>query len=66
MATAVANIKAHGETVGNVDMAPLEMEYGKGQRRIMHRSLSPSCFRVSERAANLLSVATIRWAKSRK
>ena len=60
MLTAVAIMKDSGETVGNVDKAPFEIEYGSGQRRIMQRSLSPSCFKVRVRAANLLSVATMR------
>lgn len=66
MLTAVAIMNDNGETVWNVDMAPFEMEYGSGQRRIMHNSLSPSCFKVRVRAANLLSVATMRCAKFRK
>ena len=41
-------------------MAPFESEYGRGQRRIMHRSLSPSCFSVRVRAAKRLSFATRR------
>jgi len=48
-------------TVGNVATAPLEMEYGSGQRRYMMRSLRPSCLRVNERAAKRVSFATRRW-----
>lgn len=59
-------MKAHGETVGKVESAPLEMLYGSGQRRIMQRSLTPSCCRVRARAAKRRSVATIRCAKLRK
>lgn len=51
----VANPYIKGCTVGNVETAPLHIEYGKGQRRIMHSNLSPSYFRVKARAANLLS-----------
>lgn len=66
VATAVAAMNAHGLTVGKVLIAPLPIEYGRGQRRIMHRSLIPSCLSVSERAAKRLSVATMRRAKLRK
>jgi hypothetical protein len=64
VAMAVAKIKDHGETEGKVLMAPLEIEYGSGQRRIMQRSLMPSCLRVEESAAKRLSDLTIRVAKS--
>lgn len=52
--------------MGNVLIAPLPMEYGNGHRRIIQRSLIPSCFKVSDKAAKRLSVATIRRAKLRK
>ena len=61
IAVAKANIK--GCTVGNVDIAPLEREYGSGHRRIMTSNFNPSCFKVSASAANRLSVSTSRWAK---
>ncbi len=59
-ARAVAEANMRGWTVGTVDMAPLEMEYGKGQSRIMQRSLRPSCLRVRDSAANRLSLAIRR------
>jgi hypothetical protein len=52
---AVASPYINGCTVGNVDTAPLQIEYGSGHRRIMQRSLSPSYFSVRDNAANLLS-----------
>lgn len=42
-------------------MAPLDIEYGRGQSRIMHRSLRPSCFKTKESAANLVSDSTSLW-----
>jgi hypothetical protein len=47
--------------VGKVAMAPLEREYGSGHRRIITRSLRPSCLRVSARAAKRVSFARRRW-----
>lgn len=58
---AVARPYISGSTVGKVEIAPLHIEYGSGQRRIMHSSLSPSYFNVRERAAKRLSRATSRW-----
>ena len=58
VAVAIANI--NGCTVGNVDIAPFEILYGSGQRRIMTRSLRPSCFKTRESASNLRSFATMR------
>ena len=52
---AVARPYIHGLTVGKVETAPLHIEYGKGQRRIIHSNLRPSYLRVKESAANLLS-----------
>lgn len=52
---AVASPYINGWTVGNVETAPLQIEYGNGHRRIMQRSFSPSYFSVSDSAANLLS-----------
>ena len=52
---AVASPYINGCTVGNVDTAPLQIEYGNGHRRIMQRSFSPSYLSVSDSAANLLS-----------
>ena len=51
----VARPYINGWTVGKVETPPLHIEYGKGQRRIMHRSFSPSYFNVNASAANLLS-----------
>lgn len=56
----VANPYIIGCTVGNVDTAPLQIEYGKGQRRIMHSNFNPSYFSVKARAANLLSCSMRR------
>ena len=58
---AVARVNDRGLTVSKVAMAPLEIEYGRGQSRIMHRSLRPSCFRTKESAVNLVSVSTSLW-----
>lgn len=63
VAAAVATANISGCTVGNVDMAPLEMLYGSGHSRIMTKSLSPSCFSTEESASNRRSFATIRWTK---
>lgn len=52
---AVARPYINGWTVGKVETAPLQIEYGNGQRRIIHSSLSPSYLSVKESAANLLS-----------
>lgn len=52
---AVARPYIQGLTVGKVETAPLQIEYGKGQRRIIHSNLRPSYLRVKESAANLLS-----------
>ena len=57
---AVAAANARGWTVGNVDIAALLKLYGNGQRRIMHRILMPSCFRVKASASNRLSFPTRR------
>src|ERR1700677_5082709 len=62
----VARAYMAGETVGNVDMAPFESEYGRGHSLIMHSSLTPSCFRVRVNAANRLSLATHRSTYFRK
>jgi len=59
-AMAVARAKESGCTVGNVDIAALEREYGRGQTRIMQRILRPSCLSVRARASNLLSSPTRR------
>ena len=63
VAAVVARAKTNGCTVGNVDIAPLEMLYGNGQSLIMTRSFRPSCFKTRERASNLLSFATSRFTK---
>ena len=55
---AIVNIK--GWIVGNVDIAPFEIEYGRGHRRIMTRSFRPSCLRTNDRAWNRLSLAIRR------
>src|SRR5271170_2402112 len=57
---AVAKVKMAGCTLGNVDNAPFDSEYGSGQSRIMQSNLSPSCLRVRVKAANRLSLATRR------
>lgn len=60
-AMAVARANMRGCTVGKVDIAPFEIEYGRGHKRIMHSSLSPSCLRVNDSAANRLSCDISRW-----
>lgn len=57
---AVASPYIKGWTVGNVDTAPLQIEYGSGHNRIIQRSFNPSYLRVSHRAANLLSRCIVR------
>lgn len=57
---AVARPYMSGWTVGNVETAPLHIEYGKGHNRIIHRSLRPSYLRVKARAANRLSFSIKR------
>ena len=56
----VAKAKESGWTVGKVDIAALLNEYGSGQKRIMQRILSPSCFSVNANASNRLSSPTRR------
>ena len=63
VAAAVASANINGFTVGKVEMAPFEMLYGSGHRRIMNRSFRPSCLSTSDRASNRLSFATIRCTK---
>lgn len=58
-AIAVASMKFGQVTVGIVLIAPFAKEYGRGQRRIIHRSLRPSCFKTRERAANWVFFAVI-------
>lgn len=60
---AVARANCSGSTVGNVDIAPFDSEYGSGHNLIMHNSLRPSCFRTRASASNLLSLATSRLTK---
>lgn len=60
VATAVARANICGVTVGKVEIAPLEMEYGSGQSRIIISNLMPSCFKTEEKASNRLSWATSR------
>ena len=60
---AVARANCSGSTVGNVDIAPLDSEYGRGHNLIMHNSLRPSCFKTRASASNLLSLATSRLTK---
>lgn len=60
---AVASAYTEGFTVGTVDIAPFEIEYGSGHNLIMHRSFKPSCLSTKDSAANLLSFATSRWTK---
>lgn len=49
--------------MGNVDTAPLHIEYGSGQSRIMHSNLRPSYLSVKASAANLLSCSIMRLTK---
>ena len=63
VAAAVARANINGLTVGKVEIAPFEMLYGSGQRRIMNSSFSPSYLSTSDRASNRLSFATIRCTK---
>ena len=63
VAAAVARANINGFTVGKVEMAPFEMLYGSGHRRIMNSSFRPSCFSTSDRASNRLSFATSRCTK---
>ena len=58
VAIAVANANISGCTVGKVEIAPFDNEYGSGHSRIIVKSFRPSCFRTSERAANWLLSAT--------
>lgn len=53
-------------TVGNVDIAPFDIEYGSGHNRIMISSLSPSRWRTDEKASNRLSFATSRCTNPEK
>lgn len=57
----VASPYIRGWTVGNVDMAPLHTEYGRGQSRIIQRSARPSYLSVRARAANRLSCSIRRF-----
>ena len=57
---AVAKAYINGWTVGNVDIPPLQIEYGSGHNRIMQSNFNPSCFRVKDRALKRLSFATSR------
>lgn len=66
LAAAVAKANICGVTVGNVEIAPLDSEYGKGQSRIMMSSFTPSCFNTEEKAWNRLSLATSRCTKPEK
>ena len=61
LAINVAKANDRGWTVGNVDMAALESEYGRGQNLIMHKIFSPSCFSVKAKASKRLSPPTSRW-----
>lgn len=60
VAAAVDRANMRGVTVGKVEIAPLEMEYGRGQSRIMMSSLTPSRFNTEEKASKRLSWATSR------
>lgn len=60
---AVASAYIKGWTVGKVDIAPFEIEYGRGHKRIMHKSFRPSCFNTKDKALNLVSFATSRCTK---
>jgi len=57
-AIAVANANDRGCTVGKVDIAAFESEYGRGQNRIMQRILRPSCLSVDAKARKRLSSPT--------
>ena len=63
VAAAVAKANIIGFTVGKVEIAPFEMLYGSGHRRIMNSSFRPSCLSTSDRASNRLSFATSRCTK---
>lgn len=58
VATAVARANVCGFTVGKVEIAPFDTEYGNGHSRIMISNLRPSYFRTEEKASNRLSLAT--------
>lgn len=60
VAAKVARANVKGCTVGNVDIAPFDIEYGSGHKRIMTSNFKPSCFNTSDRASNRLSWATRR------
>lgn len=64
--TDVAMTNICGVTVGKVEMAPLEMEYGSGQSRIMINNFRPSRLSTDEKASNRLSLATSRCTKPEK
>lgn len=63
---AVARPYMRGCTVGNVDTAPLHIEYGSGQSLIIQSSFKPSYFRVRARAAKRLSCSINRWTKDER
>lgn len=58
IAVATANIT--GCTVGMVEIAPLENEYGNGQSRIMTSNFNPSDLSVKVKAAKRVSLDTSR------
>lgn len=66
VATAVARANICGVTVGTVEIAPLDMEYGSGHSRIMISNLTPSCFNTEEKASKRLSWATSRCTNPEK
>lgn len=59
-------MNARGCTVGMSEMAPLEMEYGRGHNRIIMRSLIPSCFKVRAIDAKRGSPWTRPWTSERR
>jgi|FreactcultuFSWF8_1027224.scaffolds.fasta_scaffold00076_110 hypothetical protein len=60
LAAAVAIMNCGHCTVGIVEMAPFESEYGSGQSLIIIKSLMPSCFNVRASAAKRLSFSVSR------
>ncbi len=66
VAAAVAIANMRGVTVGKVEIAPLDKEYGRGHSRIMMSSFTPSCFSTEAKASKRLSWATSRCTNPEK
>lgn len=62
----VAMTNICGVTVGNVEIAPLEIEYGNGHSRIIISNFRPSRLSTEEKASKRLSLATNLCTKPEK